>query len=92
MIHHVSLGTNDVKKARAFYNPVLAVLGLPMSRRSDMPNLEHDCDSPYLTGAHAALTTALALWMALSRLKPRASPPARDPMAESIVCGYRAGQ
>ena len=28
MIHHVSLGTNDVARARAFYDPVLAVLGL----------------------------------------------------------------
>lgn len=28
MIHHLSLGTNDVDRARAFYDPVLAVLGL----------------------------------------------------------------
>jgi catechol 2,3-dioxygenase-like lactoylglutathione lyase family enzyme len=31
MIHHVSLGTNNVKRAKAFYNPVLAVLGLRVS-------------------------------------------------------------
>lgn len=28
MIHHVSLGTKDVARARAFYDPVLAVVGL----------------------------------------------------------------
>ena len=28
MIHHVSLGTNDVAAARGFYDPVLAVLGI----------------------------------------------------------------
>lgn len=28
MIHHVSVGTNDLKKARAFYDPVLQHLGL----------------------------------------------------------------
>lgn len=28
MIHHLSLGTNDAARARRFYDPVLAVLGL----------------------------------------------------------------
>lgn len=28
MIHHLSLGTNDIERARAFYDPVLAVIGL----------------------------------------------------------------
>ena len=28
MIHHLSLGTNDIERARAFYDPVLAVLGV----------------------------------------------------------------
>jgi catechol 2,3-dioxygenase-like lactoylglutathione lyase family enzyme len=28
MIHHISLGTKDVQRARAFYGPVLGVLGL----------------------------------------------------------------
>ena len=27
MIHHVSVGTNDVKRARAFYDPLMALLG-----------------------------------------------------------------
>lgn len=27
MIHHVSVGTNDVERARAFYNPLMALLG-----------------------------------------------------------------
>jgi catechol 2,3-dioxygenase-like lactoylglutathione lyase family enzyme len=28
MIHHVSVGTTDIKRSRAFYDPVLKVLGL----------------------------------------------------------------
>lgn len=28
MIHHVSLGTNDLARARAFYDPVMQLLGL----------------------------------------------------------------
>lgn len=28
MIHHVSLGTNDLSKSRKFYDPVMEVLGL----------------------------------------------------------------
>ncbi len=27
MIHHVSVGTNDVARARAFYDPLMALLG-----------------------------------------------------------------
>lgn len=27
MIHHVSIGTNDVERARAFYDPLMALLG-----------------------------------------------------------------
>jgi catechol 2,3-dioxygenase-like lactoylglutathione lyase family enzyme len=27
MIHHVSLGTNDVARARTFYDPIMALLG-----------------------------------------------------------------
>lgn len=27
MIHHVSIGTNDVKRARAFYDPLMTLLG-----------------------------------------------------------------
>lgn len=33
MIHHVSLGTNDIDRAKAFYGPVLAVLGLRLLNR-----------------------------------------------------------
>jgi catechol 2,3-dioxygenase-like lactoylglutathione lyase family enzyme len=29
MIHHLSLGTNDLGRAKAFYDKVMAVLGLP---------------------------------------------------------------
>jgi catechol 2,3-dioxygenase-like lactoylglutathione lyase family enzyme len=35
MIHHVSLGTNDLSRARAFYDPVLAVLGLRLLKEDD---------------------------------------------------------
>ena len=36
MLSHVSLGTNDAARAAAFYDPVLAVLGIrPGKRRGD---------------------------------------------------------
>jgi catechol 2,3-dioxygenase-like lactoylglutathione lyase family enzyme len=35
MIHHLSLGTNDVARARAFYDPVLAVVGLRLLKAGD---------------------------------------------------------
>lgn len=35
MIHHVSLGTNDVARARTFYEPVLRVLGMRLLKASD---------------------------------------------------------
>jgi catechol 2,3-dioxygenase-like lactoylglutathione lyase family enzyme len=28
MIHHISVGTNDVERSRAFYDPVMAVVGI----------------------------------------------------------------
>lgn len=35
MIHHVSVGTTDVKKAREFYNRVLGVLGLRLLKEDE---------------------------------------------------------
>ena len=35
MIHHVSLGTNDVKRARSFYDRVLGVLGLRLLKEDE---------------------------------------------------------
>lgn len=35
MIHHVSLGTNDVARSRAFYDAVLGVLGLRLLQVSE---------------------------------------------------------
>lgn len=35
MIHHVSLGTSDVVRARAFYDPVLTLLGLRVLKAND---------------------------------------------------------
>jgi catechol 2,3-dioxygenase-like lactoylglutathione lyase family enzyme len=36
MIHHVSVGTNDVARARAFYDPVMALLGFrPLKNNSE---------------------------------------------------------
>lgn len=35
MIHHLSLGTNDLEKARAFYDPVLGLLGLRLLKEDD---------------------------------------------------------
>jgi catechol 2,3-dioxygenase-like lactoylglutathione lyase family enzyme len=35
MIHHVSLGTNDLKRARAFYDTVMSRLGLRLIKESE---------------------------------------------------------
>ena len=35
MIHHLSLGTNDLEKARVFYDPVLGLLGLRLLKEDD---------------------------------------------------------
>jgi catechol 2,3-dioxygenase-like lactoylglutathione lyase family enzyme len=35
MLHHVSLGTNDLEKARAFYDPLMRVLGLQLTLDED---------------------------------------------------------
>lgn len=35
MIHHLSLGTNDVDRARAFYDPVLRILGMRLIAHDD---------------------------------------------------------
>lgn len=34
MIHHVSLGTNDVARARSFYDPIMRLLGLRLLQAS----------------------------------------------------------
>lgn len=35
MIHHVSVGTNDVGRARLFYDAVLPIIGLSLMKASD---------------------------------------------------------
>lgn len=35
MIHHVSVGTNDVQRARAFYDPLMALIGFRLLKVSD---------------------------------------------------------
>ena len=35
MLHHVSLGSTDLKRARAFYDPVMETLGLRLTFESD---------------------------------------------------------
>jgi catechol 2,3-dioxygenase-like lactoylglutathione lyase family enzyme len=35
MIHHVSLGSNDVKRARAFYDPLMSLIGLRLLEHSE---------------------------------------------------------
>lgn len=35
MIHHVSVGTNDVRRARAFYDPLMALIGFRVLKSSD---------------------------------------------------------
>ena len=35
IVHHLSVGTNDVARARRFYDPVMAVLGLRLMAGND---------------------------------------------------------
>jgi catechol 2,3-dioxygenase-like lactoylglutathione lyase family enzyme len=35
MIHHLAVGSNDVARAKAFYDPVLAVLGMRTMQESE---------------------------------------------------------
>jgi catechol 2,3-dioxygenase-like lactoylglutathione lyase family enzyme len=35
VIHHVSVGTNDVPRARAFYDPLMALIGFRALKSSD---------------------------------------------------------
>jgi catechol 2,3-dioxygenase-like lactoylglutathione lyase family enzyme len=35
MIHHVSVGTNDIRRAKAFYDPLMALIGFRILKESD---------------------------------------------------------
>ena len=35
MIHHVSVGTNDLKRAKAFYDPLMSLIGLRLLKHSE---------------------------------------------------------
>ena len=35
MIHHVSVGTDDLKRARAFYDPLMSLIGFRLLKASD---------------------------------------------------------
>ena len=35
MIHHVSLGTNDLKRTKAFYDPLMSLIGFRPLKLSD---------------------------------------------------------
>ena len=35
MIHHVSVGTNDIKRAKAFYDPLMSLIGFRILKESD---------------------------------------------------------
>jgi catechol 2,3-dioxygenase-like lactoylglutathione lyase family enzyme len=35
MIHHVSVGTNDISQARAFYDPLMSLVGFRLLKRSE---------------------------------------------------------
>jgi hypothetical protein len=35
MINHVSVGTNDIKRARAFYDPLMSLIGFRLLKASD---------------------------------------------------------
>jgi catechol 2,3-dioxygenase-like lactoylglutathione lyase family enzyme len=35
LIHHVSLGTNDIERAKAFYDPLMSLIGFRLIKVSD---------------------------------------------------------
>jgi catechol 2,3-dioxygenase-like lactoylglutathione lyase family enzyme len=35
ILHHVSVGTNDLDRAQAFYEPIMKILGLRRIKRSE---------------------------------------------------------
>jgi catechol 2,3-dioxygenase-like lactoylglutathione lyase family enzyme len=35
MIHHVSVGTNDIERAKAFYDPLMSLIGFRILKESD---------------------------------------------------------
>jgi catechol 2,3-dioxygenase-like lactoylglutathione lyase family enzyme len=35
MIHHVSIGTNDLKRAKAFYDPLMSLIGFRLLKLSE---------------------------------------------------------
>jgi catechol 2,3-dioxygenase-like lactoylglutathione lyase family enzyme len=35
MIHHVSVGSNDIKQAKAFYDPLMSLIGFRILKESD---------------------------------------------------------
>lgn len=35
MIHHVSVGTNDLRRAKAFYDPLMSLIGFRLLKLSD---------------------------------------------------------
>jgi catechol 2,3-dioxygenase-like lactoylglutathione lyase family enzyme len=35
MIHHVSVGTNDIRRAKAFYDPLMSLIGFRLLKVSD---------------------------------------------------------
>ncbi|MCH4550412.1 glyoxalase [Rhizobium changzhiense] len=48
MIHHVSVGTNDVGRSKRFYDAVLPIVGLvPMAEDDGAPGLRPNYDANY---------------------------------------------
>src|SRR5215207_7056743 len=35
MIHHISIGTNDIKRARTFYDPLMSLIGFRLLKSSE---------------------------------------------------------
>jgi catechol 2,3-dioxygenase-like lactoylglutathione lyase family enzyme len=35
VLHHVSLGTNDLRRAKAFYDPLMSELGLRLIKETE---------------------------------------------------------
>jgi hypothetical protein len=96
MIHHVSVGTNDLARARAFYDPVLTLLGYRLVSEDEVSidygiaHIVFSVETP-VDGARVTPATACMLPSKLSTVRwSIASMRSRSPMAGPTM--VRRGQ
>jgi len=88
MIHHVSVGTNDVERARAFYDPLMALLGYrnvrdyPHSLDYGVTDVVFSVETP-VNGARASPGNGVHICFEAADRETRSSPERRSATARS---------